>query len=238
VEKLLGAGILAMVLACGVVGSRLLWLSTRTRQSPELLLGAAFVLLGVIGYPLAIAARGGPGGEPSPGLLLLALGVQNLACLCIYANTWRTFHADRRWPALLCGAVGLGFAASQIGAVASADPDGGPWYYLGFTLRVSGFAWAAWESRRYHDMMQRRLRLGLADPVVADRFRLWSLSTLGIVVGFGIFLVGRLTTENVGTAPFVLAATAVVSLGSALSMWLAFVPPAAYRRRVAARASS
>jgi len=227
-----------MVVACGVVGARLLWLSSRTRRSPELLLGAAFVLLGGIGYPLAIVARGGPGGAPSPNLLMLALAVQDLACLCIYANTWQTFHPDRRWLGGVCAVLAVAFTASVVAKLGTPDPDGGPWYYLGFGLRAGAFAWAAWESQRYSGLLARRLRLGLADPIVADRFRLWTLSTLGILLGFGIFLVGRLTTENVGAAPWVLVATSAVSLMSATGMWLAFVPPAAYLRWVEARADA
>ena len=99
VEKLLGLGIVVQIVACGVVGTRLLILATRTRQAPELLLGAAFLLLGVVGYPLAIAARAG--GDPSTGLLTTALAVQNVACLCMYATTWRTFRADSRTAGVL-----------------------------------------------------------------------------------------------------------------------------------------
>ncbi len=234
-EKLLGLGVVAMIVACVVVGARLLLLSARTREMPELLMGVAFVLMGGVGYPLAIAARGGPGGIPTAGLLNLGLVFQNLACLAICAMTWQTYRSSSRLGAGICIAVGLGFVASVSVAVATGDPDGGAAYYLGFALRAASFGWAAWESHRYAGLLARRLRLGLVDPVVVDRFRLWTISTAGILLGFGVFLVGRLTTESVATAPWVLAATSVVSLISAATMWLAFTPPDSYLRRVRAR---
>jgi hypothetical protein len=234
-ERLLGFGLIAMVAACSVVGLRLLWLSTRTRQAPELLLGGSFLLFGAIGYPLAILARGGAGGAPSPGLLFAALAVQDLACLCMAAATWRTFRPSDSWGAVLCALMGAGLGASVFGAFATGSPNGGFAYYLGFFLRAATFFWAAWESGNYYGLLRRRLAIGLANPIVVDRFRLWTLSTVGIVLGFAIFLIGRLTTENAAAAPFVLAATSAVSLVSAVTMWLAFVPPASYRRRVEAK---
>ena len=75
--------------------------------------------------------------------------------------------------------------------------------------------------------------LGLVDPVVADRFRLWSISTTTITLGFVVFLAGRLLTENVGETAWVLGATSLVGLVAGSTMWIAFFPPARYLRRFA-----
>lgn len=230
-EKLLGVGIVAQVIACSVVGTRLLLLAARTRQAPELLLGTSFMLLGGVGYPLAILARAG--GDPSSGLLPIALGVQNAACLLMYAATWRTFRAGSRAPGAALGVIALGFGASLVAGTSGAA-DAGPGYYLGFTLRVGAFAWPALESFRHYRMFRRRLRIGLGDPVLTDRFRLWTISTGAIVLGFAVFLAGRLLGANVGTNPVVLASTSLVSLVAGTTMWLAFVPPARYLKRLTA----
>ena len=52
------AGISALLLTGvgWIVGGRLLLLARRTRQAPELMLGLDFLLIGGIGYPLAIAS--------------------------------------------------------------------------------------------------------------------------------------------------------------------------------------
>ena len=74
----------------------------------------------------------------------------------------------------------------------------------------------------------------LTDETVVDRFRLWSISNIGISLSFAVFLAGRLFTENVGQAPWVLICTSVVGLVSGTAMWLAFFPPQRYLRRFAA----
>jgi hypothetical protein len=109
--------------------------------------------------------------------------------------------------------------------------DGGAWYELGFWVRAGSYAWSAAEAGRYYGLMRRRLAVGLADPVVADRFRLWAISSSAITAAFLVFYMGKLWAENVATSVPVLAATSAVGLIAALSMWLAFVPPAAYLRR-------
>jgi len=237
-ERLLGAGVLVMVAVCTGVGARLLWLSARTRKPPEFLLGSAFVLLGGVGYPLAIVARGGPGGAPSPDLLLVALGFQDRACAAMYASTWKTFHSATRWGAGVCALALVGFAASLFAGSASGGPDEGAWYYLGFALRSGAFAWAAFESHASWRRLRRKDALDLGDPAVTNRFFLWTLSTLGILAGFAIFLCGRFTSENVGADPWVLSATSVVSLASAATMWLAFVPTRRYTRWLARRSAA
>jgi hypothetical protein len=231
-EKLLGIGIVVQVVACAVVGVRLLRLASRTREAPEFFLGGAFLLLGALGYPMSIVARGGALGQASTGLLLTALAAQNLASLCMIAATWRTFHAERSGLWLVLAAAALAVSVSLIAGGVSGAPDQGAAYYLAFTVRMGSFTWAAFESLRYYRILRRRLRIGLGDLVVADRFRLWTISTFSIVGGFGVFLGARLLAVDVGTNPVVLLATSLVSVVGGISMWLAFFPPAGYLRRV------
>ena len=81
----------------------------------------------------------------------------------------------------------------------------GPWYELGFWARAGAFAWPAFESGRYAAAMRRRLAIGLGDPVLADRFRLWAISSCAVSCAFIIFYMGRLFAENVATSLPVLA---------------------------------
>lgn len=109
-----------MIFADAVTGWRLLSLARRTRQLPELCLGASLLLFGVAGYPLAIAARRGIGGSEalSGALLLLALTIQNAACLFVYVANWRVFRRDARWAAALVGCAAVAFTASLVGQAA------------------------------------------------------------------------------------------------------------------------
>jgi hypothetical protein len=54
-----------------------------------------------------------------------------------------------------------------------------------------------------------------------------------VFAAFVTFVIGQLTTANPSTATWVLAATGAMGIATALPTWLAFVPPAAYRRRFA-----
>jgi hypothetical protein len=241
VEKLLGAGVLFQVAVSALVGVRLLRLAARTRQVPELALGSAYVLLGTLGHPLAILARSGalaPGA--SAPLLAAALAAQDLACLGVYVMTWRTFRPAQRALGALVAAVGLGMAVSvalgaQDGFAAS---DAGAGYWLGLALRAGAFLWAACESLRQHSLLRRRLRLRLADPVVTDRFWLWSLANLALCVGFAVFALARLAQTGSATSPVALAVTSAIGVLSGGATWLAFLPPARYLRHVAARSQA
>jgi hypothetical protein len=239
VERLLGLGLLVMIAADAVVGARLLLLAVRRRQLPELTFGAAFVLLGVVGYPLAVSARSAPGGDG--GLLAAALAAQDLGALAIYVATWQVFRPDAVWALRGVSMAGGVFLASLLGDSYQAGMpllrDGGPWYYLGFTARAMAFVWAAAEAFRYHAMMRRRLALGLGDPVVADRFRLWGLSAMAVVAAFAAFLAGRLWVRGGAMSAPVLIATSLAGIVAGVTVLLAFSPPRAYLRHVAARAA-
>ncbi len=238
--KLLGIGILAQIVMCAVLGARLLWLARRTREVPELAFGISFLCMGALGYPLSIAARSGAAGDGTEGwLLAAALGAQNVAAIAIAVGTWRTFHPWRTWIGAAIAVAAVGFAASIVGPTlmpgAGGGVDRGAWYYLGFALRFGAHVWSWAVAARYAAAMQRRLVLGLADPVVADRMSKWAWTSGLICVGFAVFLAGRLSGVNVGESVPVLVATSIVSLASVGTMWLAFFPPKDYLERVAAR---
>ncbi len=241
--QLLGIGLLVMIIADGVVGLRLVLLARKTRGLPELYFGLSLLSLGVIGYPLSIAARKAAlAGAPVPALLPTALLFQDLAGLAMLLATWKTFRPAERWPRYLVLGSATAFALSLLGESAIAGAwtfrDGGLWYELGFWSRAGAYLWAALEAGRYYDAMRRRLKLGLADPVITDRFKLWTVSSCAVFAAFLIFYLGRLWAENVATSVPVLMATSVAGLIAGVTVWLAFVPPEVYLQRVRDRAQS
>jgi len=218
-------------------------LALRTRQLPEFCFGISFLFLGVVGYPLSIAARkAAMAGAPIPELLPTALLFQDLSSLAMFIATWQTFRPANRWLRHVMWAGVAVFGASLLGDSVMAGTwmfrDGGVWYELGFWARASAFIWAAVEAGRYYGSMCRRLKLGLADPVVTDRFRLWTISSCAISEAFLIFYMGRLWADNVATSVPVLLATSVAGLVAGVTVWLAFVPPPGYVRRVRGRAEA
>jgi hypothetical protein len=235
VTSLLQLGALAMIAVDAVVGVRLLLLALRTRQIPETSLGVAFVLLGAIGYPCTTAARRGllPTDEANQVLMAAGLLVQDAGCFGIYLMTAYTFHAGRRAARIATIAAGVAFVATWIGHGLhnGFEPHGtGTAYYAGLAVRAGGFAWVCRASLHEYGLARRRMRLGLVDPLVTNRFLLFGLGTGGVLAAFLLFFVGQITSENVAETTWVLAATGTAGLFAAVPTWLAFVPPTRYKR--------
>ena len=93
--------------------------------------------------------------------------------------------------------------------------------------------WGSFESLRYWTRMKRRARLGLADPVVTNRFFLWGLAAgaagAGSALGVGVSLVTGLSHMEI---PWVIASSSAHGFVAAVAISLAFVPPPAYLRWV------
>lgn len=237
---LIALGGLTMVVVDTVVGLRLLAIARRTRQLPEAMLAMAFLLLGGIGYPLTTLARRDllPSPEGSAALMAIGLLAQDVACLGIFLMTARTFRSGDGWARVLVWLAAAVFAASLAGEALS---DGfaphvmGPAYWLGLVTRTVAFAWSCAESWRQYRLAVRRLRLGLVDRLVANRFLLYALGMGGALFAFLAFMAGSLTGANPATTPWVLALTSAGGVASAIPTWLAFLPPAAYRRYLLAQ---
>lgn len=233
----LGLGLLVMIVADLWVGSRLIALARRTRKLPEFAIGSSLLLLGGVGYPLAVAARQGVGGPENAALLVgTALMFQNLGCAAMAVGTWKTFRPEDPWGRLACGLVFASLAMSWIAMAVlghfSEAPGTTPSYWVGFAGRCLPFAWSAAESWHYHLKLRRRLALGLTDRVVTDRFRLWALAVSGGTAGFVVFAIAAVRGIDVSTSPPVLIATSVAGLVAGFYMWLSFCPPRRYLARL------
>jgi hypothetical protein len=241
-EALGTIGFPAFVVASLVLGVRLLALARRTRKLPELAIGLNFILGGAIGYSLLIAAESLhlfpdsiAGWGSFGGVLGLLLGA---ASICVF--TRQVFRPESRGSLALLGAFGVWTALALYGSfvlhVSHAPEPTSRWLgswgpNLGL---LAAYAWSSFEPLRYHALLRRRARLGLADAQVANRLWLWgcgTLATLAIaLLHFAAQLAGRHELP-----PSWVGASAVLILATAACQWLAFFPPAAYRRRFAAR---
>ena len=221
-----------------VVGLRLASIARRARRFPELALSLTTLLGTVIGYPLALLAigleRGGlPGVAP---LFFLAASVMMTGVSMNYFFTWRVFRPDQPWAVVLCG-LGVWMLFAPVGAVAVHvglhGIDGGiqsslVWVALAVGAALGGYAWTAFESFRYYRSSRRRLRLGLIEASVSNRFLLWSLASSGflaIVITAGVtVLFGHNPLQSAG---FSLAVGVLGLVNSACNV-LCFMPPQWY----------
>jgi hypothetical protein len=231
----------------GFVGLRLLWLAWRSRELPELLIGAAFTGLIFVAAPLMGAAGMGrvAAGEIRfaffvPSLVAIWLG---LTCLTLF--TWKTFHAQAGWAKALTLILSLSVAIVAWGMISSlrdAPPEMISFEAARFwsgMLRapiIAIFLWSGASALHAHHMARRRMALGLSDPVVVDRLLLWGLVGLFQAVVNSTSLVLHLRGVAMMADPVGLSVVAVGGLLGALSMYLTFLPPRAYLRFVRRRA--
>jgi len=88
------------------------------------------------------------------------------------------------------------------------------------------YFWTTIESLSYYRRLRLRLRLGLADVVVTNRFLLWGLMTLAagiaVLINLGGLLVGAFMS------PPIVAVSSALGLVLASCLFLAFHPPGWY----------
>jgi hypothetical protein len=249
VEALRLVGILVFLVTSFAVGVRLLVLALHTRQIPELLLGLALFASGALGGILyfvgtSYAEQLGATGPwvRGGGRLFLSTG-----SLALWAFTWQVFRPDRRWAAALVVVAGSAITVSFVGEGIVSGFSGGNfdtlWAWLGFLARGLAYLWASIESWRYLLPQRRRLRIGLGDPLVADRFQLWGISTLAALGIYGVALANLLGDTVPDLAGGVFESTwalltSALGLVSGVCVWLAFLPPDRYRRWIASQPTS
>jgi hypothetical protein len=85
--------------------------------------------------------------------------------------------------------------------------------------------------------MRRRARMGLGDPIVANRLLLWGIGASGIAAVTLVHLVAQLLGRY-ELPPSLVGVVSALLLGTAVAEWLAFFPPRAYRRRFGRRAEA
>ncbi len=223
---------LALPLVCLPIGLRLVAVARRTRELPELAIGLAFLFLGTfagVGLALYHLAE-----------MRLAYPIANLcqfvglAALAFF--NWRAFRPDRVGATLFISAVllvaiaGVSTVALELGHV----PDSIVQRVAGTSIRSSVFAWAAIESFLEFAKMRRRARIGLSNPFLTNAFLLWGV---GAAAAFGTYVVTvlgvLLAPEQAvpGALPLADLAEGALCLVAAAAIWLAFFPPAIYRRR-------
>jgi hypothetical protein len=225
------------------VGVRLLLLWSRTRGLPELLVGIGVLGIGPVGFGLMTVAELSRGSAPALsrvllGIALLAVSAGVFAQCCF---NWRVYHPGQVWVRRIVWVGGASLVALYLADFRSSGFEGrgllGPNQMGRNVLQVGCLLWGAGEALRYWRMMRRRLRLGLADAVVTNRFFLWGLAAGAAGVGSGIGVVVQLTTSAAPIqVPWLMLSSSLHGLTAAVAMWLAFVPSEAYKRFIETRA--
>ncbi len=243
----LGGGF--FVLVSLVLGPRLLVLARRTGELPEFTMGLCLLLMGALGYPFAAVGRAVTAlPDDVRGLLVGCSALCNtVGFIALAIFTFRVFRPSSRAAEVLvlASVAALAFLipaeAVWPGLVESAlsvEPYPGAPGYLRVVVGLAILYWASAEAALFRRQLRRRLALGLADPVVADRVGLWavaiSCASISYTISFALSFRGiDLAASAVGAATI-----GTLGLASAISAWLAFLPPAPYLRFVRGRAGA
>jgi len=227
------------VLTAWFVGLRLVLLARRTRQAPELLIGLALLLSAGCWNPLVAVGRQATAlSDPVRAVLVVVgavCGIAGMSSLAVF--NWLVYRPGAAWAPALSAAIALALVAAfalqsvGIGWVAYARTEQGPWL-LASWIGVVIYLWASFEAWRQYRMQVRRRVLGLAEPVVTDRMRLWAMTMGAALITSTFFAICQATGVPVAGTVLGLLLTAVVASFTATCMLLAFVPPAAYLARV------
>jgi hypothetical protein len=238
---------IAFSVLCMVIGVRLVLLSRRTGARPELYLGVGLLLTGGLGYGLvagsAIAAASlGADARGLRGIGLFGLLLHHIGVAWNLAFIVTVFRPTERWARALAVTLLAILAASWIGMVFGDQPAGalrgGGWYRLGSAVTANYPFWITFEALHYYGLMRRRQAIGLADPVVTNRFLLWGIASLFAAAAvWTAALPGLLVSsmaEQARLAPLILSVTGILGIGSIATYWLTFFPPRWYLRTLTA----
>jgi hypothetical protein len=196
------------------------------------------------------AFRFGPDGRRAAGwddapefyTWLIALGwiFHNLGVVCMLDFVHRVFRPDVGWARVLkytMGAVLWGgwLADASTGGLTASRPGG--FYWIAFAVIGTYPLWTAVEAFKYWGQMRKRASLGLADPLVANRFLLWTIASITTFASIWLVEVPtfpgyeRMAEAAERVSSVTMLCTSVFGIATIFTYWLTFFPPAWDRKR-------
>jgi hypothetical protein len=223
-----------------IAGVRLLRLGQRTGQVPEKLLGVAFLFIGTSAGLYVL-----PKFLPFESLWT-PLNFAGRVCIIpeavIFALfTWRVFRPAERWGGWLVWGTAILLVIGVGGSAMGGDWEGfsisNGWFWLEWVGYTLPFGWAGSEAFAQYRQARRRVRLGLCDPLVCNRFLLWALfGTLQTCLALVLLpQYANYETTNQFTAMWD-ALYGAIEITSLVMIGLVFFPPAFYQRWINAPA--
>jgi hypothetical protein len=237
-------------------GVRLHALARKTRELPETLLAAFFLAMGA-GILLRLLGVGSEGGSAGTGLALtltllghVTITIGLVAVLWFTRIVFRPTNPGALWLTISISAV-LIATCGALFAPGAAHENSSAVFHANAS-RLLPFIWLFVESVGQYGRMRRRDRLGIGDPIVTNRFLLWSVWT-GVLAALPMVVIGfriavRVTTQGLEGAELEAATEQALghvrivllfaSLGIVASVWGSFFPSERYLQWVRARAEA
>jgi hypothetical protein len=234
------------MLTITVVAIRLLMLARRNKGMPELLLGLSLLIGGTFGATLEAGGMAAKATIDDPaliGTMLLCGKVCGLFALVFQGLfIWKVFRPEAAWAPAMVG-ICFAFSATALagfwlnGTFSTAEIPM-LWFWLELAGRTTGSCWLVVEAIRYYRLMRRRMQLGLADPVICNRFLLWAVAG---VCGVAMMLTAvPPVIAPASDHPLMsldIVAFSVTGIGFCVAYSLVFFPPERYLRWLGSRAA-
>jgi hypothetical protein len=248
-----GVAQLAYFAVAFYVGGLLFVRGRRAGEWTQWILGLHLILSMGVGYLLTLSGTTSVEfGAPLPPVWLAWIvgtgyAATNIGLTLTIHFTRRVFRPGRGAAFAYASVSGAALWLGWLGYVVSGDVAQarfeGTWYWVMVLGMFATNSWVAFEPLVYFTRLRRRVRLGLAEPLVAERMLLWgcgSLARASLTFAGPIakaFLDGRGEAERLSAGAVVLVVTTLLGLVTSVTYWLAFQPPRVYLRWVAARAA-
>jgi hypothetical protein len=233
-------GIGAFFLVGLLVSVRLLMLWRRTRQWPELAAALGLLGIGPLGFCVMMTGYVLFHDTPvMPYFRAAGVGIQALGFVATVSFTWRVFRPKERWAAVLMAGLSLALIGTGVAMIVfPVVPGHLPLrFHLDIVLKILAFGWGAYEPLRYWRLARQRVALGVADPLVSASFLMWGITSGAGALGFAIIYMAIASLPPGGhLSSLVYLVISAIGLIGAVSLYLSFLPPQAYRHRVAAHA--
>jgi hypothetical protein len=242
----------AFALLSFVIGLRMIGLSRRTGKNPEFLLGFGLILTAGVGYGLMITAAVmrptavDPSSAGLAALTMLGKMIHNVGVMCVIGFVVLVFRRGSRWAYWLAGSLSVvlwvGFVGVCLTGGLESGRQEGLWYWLEFSVIGTYPLWNCIEAFRYYVSMRKRRELGLADPLLVNRFLLWGVAAaLSIAAIWSVSLPALMGMSGIGpSSPFMascMIATSIFGTGCVVLNWVTFFPPKRYVDWIAARST-
>jgi hypothetical protein len=231
------ACLLTNAIVSGLIGSRLLFRRRAARQLPELLIGTYCLAVAAIGYPLVSLAMLIPIRTVAVSTVIVGDCLLVFGCCCLLFFTARVFRGEDSWApwfaalgSIVLGASGVATISAFVGSTTPAEFMDHARLPIAATDGVMSmvFAWTALEGMRFHRRMRKRLVLGLAEPIVTNRFLLWMHSGIVSFARSGVAAIYLARNVNFTSDPIAMSMISLSGLVNAVLLVLIFMPPAAY----------
>jgi hypothetical protein len=259
-QALSGIAMIVNLALCGYAGVRLLARTESTATHPERWLAIHLLLFWCVSSSLSCALYTSwatpelalsEGAARITHMLYWTATIPGTMALFLFVQ--RTFYPESAGARLFVLVTGMLYVAAAAGVGVTEGfymrVLNGSWYWLGWVVRGIAPAWLALEGLRWWRQLRRRVRLGLAEPMLVNRFLiLGGWATLCFLITFAepAARIAYYTTsgDTVTWNPEIgrpivdltVAATLLPQIALCTALGLAFFPPDRYRHWIEARA--